>query len=255
CSSRVQRTLSQTPGVTDANVNLMLRNAVVQFDPAAISPDQLVETIRGTGYGAELATPGRTAFEEQAAQDQAQEEEFRELRLKAGVSFVAAMIAMLFSMPLMEFGMHADGLDILETWMMPLSHRLVTVAPWLYRIDTDLLRWSLLALTLGVMLWAGRHFYTRAWAAFRHHAADMNTLIAVGTGAAFVYSVVATVAPGIFLGQGLAPDVYFEAVIFIIDLILMGNALEARAKRQTSAALRALADLQPKTARILRDGA
>src|SRR5690606_1941140 len=87
CSSRVQRTLSQTPGVTDANVNLMLRNAVVQFDPAAISPDQLVETIRGTGYGAELATPGRTAFEEQAAQDQAQEEEFRELRLKAGVSF------------------------------------------------------------------------------------------------------------------------------------------------------------------------
>ncbi|HLS48235.1 MAG TPA: heavy metal translocating P-type ATPase [Gemmatimonadales bacterium] len=255
CSSRVQRTLSQTPGVTDANVNLMLRNAVVQFDPAAISPDQLVETIRGTGYGAELATPGRTAFEEQAAQDQAQEEEFRELRLKAGVSFVAAMIAMLFSMPLMEFGMHADGLDILETWMMPLSHRLVTVAPWLYRIDTDLLRWSLLALTLGVMLWAGRHFYTRAWAAFRHHAADMNTLIAVGTGAAFVYSVVATVAPGIFLSQGLAPDVYFEAVIFIIALILMGNALEARAKRQTSAALRALADLQPKTARILRDGA
>jgi Cu+-exporting ATPase len=159
---------------------------------------------------------------------------------------------MLFSMPLMEFGMHAGGLDVVERLMMPISHRLVAIAPWLYRIDANILRVSLLVLTLGVMLWAGRHFYTRAWAAFRHHSADMNTLIAVGTGAAFVYSVVATVAPGVFLSRGLAPDVYYEAVIFIIALILMGNAFEARAKRQTSTALRALADLQPKTARVLR---
>jgi Cu+-exporting ATPase len=254
CSARIQRTLSRTPGVSEANVNLMLKNAVVEFDPATVSPEQLVETIRETGYGAELASPDRTAFEEQEAQDRAQEEEFRELRLKAGVSFVAALIAMLFSMPLMEIGMHAGGLDLFERWMMPLSHGLVALAPWLYRIDANLLRGSLLVLTLGVMLWAGRHFYTRAWAAFRHHSADMNTLIAVGTGAAFVYSLVATVAPGVFLSRGLAPDVYYEAVVFIIALILVGNAFEARAKRQTSAALRALADLQPKSARVLREG-
>jgi Cu+-exporting ATPase len=253
CSSRVQRTLSRTPGVTEANVNLMLKNAVVHFDPGTITPEELVETIRETGYGAELASPDRTAFEEQEAQDRAQEEEFRELRLKAGVSFVLALVAMLLSMPLMEAGMHAGGLDILEKAMMPLSHRLVEIAPWLYRIDADLLRGSLLVLTFGVMLGAGRHFYTRAWAAFRHHSADMNTLIAVGTGAAFVYSVVATLAPSVFVSRGLAPDVYYEAVVFIVALILMGNALEARAKRQTSAALRALADLQPKTARVLRD--
>ncbi len=252
CSSRIQRRLSGTPGVTEASVNLMLRNAVVEFDPAAITPEQLVETIRETGYGAELASPDRTAFAEQEAQDRAQEEEFQELRVKAGLSFVAALIAMLASMPLMAFGMHAGGLDLVERAMMPLSRRLVTVAPWLYGIDANVLRGSLLVLTLGVMLWAGRHFYTRAWAAFRHHSADMNTLIAVGTGAAFVYSVVATVAPGVFLSRGLAPDVYYEAVIFIIALILMGNAFEARAKRQTSAALRALANLQPKTARVLR---
>src|SRR5690606_29025205 len=87
--------------------------------------------------------------------------------------------------------------------------------------------------------------------------ADMNTLIAVGTGAAFVYSVVATVAPGIFTSRGLAPDVYYEAVIIIIALILTGNAFEARAKRQTSHALRALVELQPRTARVERvvDGA
>ncbi len=187
CSARIQRTLARTPGVSEANVNLMLKNAVVRYDPAAVSAEELVEKIRETGYGAELASPDRTAFEEQEAQDRAQEEEFRELRLKAGVSFAAALVAMVASMPLMEIGMHAGGLDLVERWTMPLSHRLVALAPWLYRLDANLLRASLLLITLGVMLWAGRHFYTRAWAAFRHHSADMNTLIAVGTGAAFTY--------------------------------------------------------------------
>jgi Cu+-exporting ATPase len=107
-------------------------------------------------------------------------------------------------------------------------------------------------LTIAVMGWAGRHFYTRAWSAFRHHSADMNTLIAVGTGAAFLYSLIATVAPGFFIARGVAPDVYYEAVIIIIALILTGNAFEARAKRATSAALRALASLQPPTARVVR---
>jgi len=111
---------------------------------------------------------------------------------------------------------------------------------------------ALLVLTIAVMGWAGRHFYTRAWIAFRHHSADMNTLIAVGTGAAFVYSLIATIAPGFFVSRGVAPDVYYEAVIIIIALILTGNAFEARAKRATSAALRALASLQPPTARVVR---
>ncbi|MCW5785622.1 MAG: copper-translocating P-type ATPase, partial [Nitrospirales bacterium] len=112
----------------------------------------------------------------------------------------------------------------------------------------------LLAMTVFVMTWAGRHFYTRAWAAFRHHSADMNTLVAVGTGAAFLFSLLATLAPEIFLSRGLAPELYYEAVIMIIALILTGNALESRAKRQTSAALRKLMTLQPRTARIIRDG-
>jgi Cu+-exporting ATPase len=112
---------------------------------------------------------------------------------------------------------------------------------------------TLLLVTLGVMGWAGRHFYTRAWSSFRHHSADMNTLIAVGTGAAFVYSVIATVAPDFFRSRGIAPDVYYEAVIIIIALILTGNAFEARAKRNTATALRALVELRPKTARVLRN--
>ena len=107
---------------------------------------------------------------------------------------------------------------------------------------------------LFVMIWAGRHFYTRAWAALRHRTADMNTLIAVGTGAAFIYSVVATFAPSLLSRRRRAADVYYEAVILIIALVLLGNAMEARAKRQTTRALREMARLQPSTARVRRDG-
>src|SRR5262249_54647086 len=115
-------------------------------------------------------------------------------------------------------------------------------------------RWLQLAVTVPVVFWAGRHFYTRAWNAFRHYSADMNTLIAVGTGAAFVYSVVVTLAPQWFAAHGVEPHVYFEAVVVIIALILLGNLLEARARSRTSAAVRKLAGLRPATARVLRGG-
>jgi len=104
-----------------------------------------------------------------------------------------------------------------------------------------LIHWrpGLLAMALITMLWAGRDIYVRAWSAARHGSADMNTLIAIGTGAAFLYSL-------------FGPDMYYEAVIVIIAFVLTGNAIEARAKARTTSALRALADLAPKTARILR---
>jgi Cu+-exporting ATPase len=258
CSGRVQRALEKQPGVHSAAVNLMTKDATVRFDPAATSAEALVETIRSTGYDAELPQPDRSAFDEQEAQDQAHDAEFRDLRRKAGVSFAVAALAMLVSMPLMAPGEHAHGatVDPFMRWVMGwLSPALQSALPWLYQVPRAVLTYGLLALTVGVMGWAGRHFYTRAWAAFRHRSADMNTLIAIGTGAAFAYSVAATVAPGFFLARGVQPDVYYEAVVFIIALILMGNALEARAKRQTSAALRALSRLQPPTARVLRGGA
>jgi Cu+-exporting ATPase len=220
CQATVQRALQQTPGVHEATVDLMTARAAVHYDPALVTPASLVSAVRETGYEAELPTPGRTAFEDQAAQDRAQTEEFHTLRTKALVSGAIGAVAMFVSMPLMMAG----------------------------------LGWVLLILTAAVMFWAGRHFYVRAWKSFLHHSADMNTLIAVGTGAAFIYSVIATVAPEFFRARGVAPDVYYEAVIIIIALILTGNAFEARAKRQTSTALRALADLQPKLARVERAG-
>jgi P-type Cu+ transporter len=261
CSSRVQRALQKQPGVHEAAVNLMVNNATVTFDPQATSAERLVEVIRETGYDAELPSPEQNAFAEQEAHDRARDAEFRDLRLKSAVSLLIAAIGMIVSMPVMAahaaHGGHGGmGMaDPFMRWSMRVIDPWVErVFPWLYGVDPLLLTYLLLAMTAFVMGWAGRHFYTRAWAAFRHHAADMNTLVATGTGAAFLFSVAATFFPGFFLDRGVAPDVYYEAVLFIVALILVGNTFEARAKRETSAALRKLADLRPKTARVLRDG-
>jgi Cu+-exporting ATPase len=196
CSARVQRALAKQPGVEDANVNLMMKTATVRFDPSAVTPDRLVDAIRETGYGAQLAAPDQTAFEEQEARDRANLEEFREFRTKAIVSGVAGLLAMVISMPLMS---HISISDPFMRWATGAIHPVFHAAfPWLYRLPMQAVTGALMAVTLSVMLWAGRHFYTRAWAAFRHHSADMNTLVAVGTGAAFLYSAVATVAPSLF---------------------------------------------------------
>lgn len=256
CQARVQRTLEQEPGVLDASVNLLLKTAAVTYDPASTSPDRLAALVRRTGYEAEFAAPGRNALEEQEARDVAQEEEFRNLRFKGVVSGVLAVLAMGLSMPLMGGAGTGSAHDPVMRWAMEvLSPTLMSVAPRLFTTSPLLLSLTLLLATLLVMSWAGRHFYVRAWAAFRHHAADMNTLVAVGTVAAFLYSLIATLAPGFFFSRGIAPDLYYEAVIMIIALILTGNALEARAKRQTSLALRGLASLQPKRARVVREQA
>ena len=262
CQSRVQRTLQQQPGVNDATVNLILNDATVTFDPATTSPAALVNVIREAGYGASLAAPEQTALEEQDARDDHAATEYHTLRRKAVVSGIVGVFAMIISMPLMSQlaatmpthgGASSVGDPFMRWTMTVLDPALRRVAPWIYAIDPRVTTWLLFVLTLGVMIWAGRHFYTQAWAAFRHHAADMNTLVAVGTGAAFVYSVVATVAPDFFVSRGVAPDVYYEAVVLIIALILTGNMFEARAKQRTSSALRALVHLQPKTARVLRE--
>ena len=181
CQARVQRTLARTPGVADATVNLMLNNATVSFDPAAVSAEQLVEAIRDSGYGAELPANTKGAFEEQEEAERAHVHEVQALTRKVIVALSAAAVAMGLSMGTMGE-------------------------------SNTLIRWTLLALTTFVMVWAGRHFYTRAWSALPSPAADMNTLVAVGTGAAFLFSVAATVAPERVPRHGREPDVYYEAV-------------------------------------------
>ena len=217
CVGRVQGALDHTNGVKSAVVNLMTNTATVLFSPAAVAPEALVAAIRDTGYGAELPVVDQSAAEEQERQDAARREEYVDLRRKGAVSLAIGMVLM----------------------MLPMR---------------AVMMWVQLALTVFVMGWAGRHFYVRAWRALKHGASDMNTLISTGTGAAFLYSAAATVAPQWFTRGGVTPAVYYEAVVIIIALILVGNALEARAKGVTAGAIRRLVDLQPASARVLRDG-
>jgi Cu+-exporting ATPase len=258
CQSFIQRTLASQTGVQDATVNLMLHNATVTFDPGLTSSSALVEAVRATGYGAELPAQSSSILAEQARHDEEQLREYKRLRLKAAISVAAGLFAMILSMPLMSVS-HPEGMervkDPLMSWnMRVLDPVLRRTLPWMYRVSEDGIRWFLFALAGFILVWAGRRFYTKAWSALLHKTADMNTLVALGTGAAFLYSAAGTIAPGIFLAHGVAPDVYFEAAILIVGLVLTGNALESRAKRQTATALRKLVQLQPKSATVLRNG-
>ncbi len=255
CQANIQKALEQQAGVAEATVSLMTNTATVVYVPEETSPENLVNAIRDTGYDAELPTSVRSALEDQLAQDEGQLREFRALRRKALFAVLAGAAAMLVSMPLAHAHPVGETVDPLLRWSMQwMSPALERSLPWLYAVPAWILSYGLLALTVAVMVWAGRHFYTRAWSAFLHRTSDMNTLVAVGTSAAFLYSVAATVAPGFFLNHGVAPDVYYDAVIMIIGLVLVGNTSESRAKNRTTAALRKLVSLQPRTASVLRNG-
>jgi len=257
CQATVQRALTKAPGVSKAAVNLMMQEATVHFDPAATNPALLVAAINDTGYLSHLPTAGDSGVNADDERERGQRREYETLRAKSLVSLVMGAAAMLASMPLMGGAApHAEHSgDPLLAWAMRAVDPPVRAAlPWLYAIDAQALTFALLAATVFVMSWAGRHFYTRAWAGLRHGTADMSTLIAIGTGAAFLYSVAATFAPAWFVADGARADVYYEAVIIIIALVLLGNAMEARAKAQTTRALRQLAKLQPSSARVRRDG-
>ncbi|HEY3134334.1 MAG TPA: heavy metal translocating P-type ATPase [Gemmatimonadaceae bacterium] len=220
CQARVQRALTAEPGVIDASVNLVTRSASVRYDPSAVNPERLIAAVRATGYDAELPVEREDVLAESSRLD-SEIHEARALAVKAIVSVLAGLVAMAVSMG----GMGDPAVN-----------------------------YSLLALTTVILVWAGRQIYRGAWNAVRHRSADMNTLVALGTGSAFVYSVIATIAPNLFARNGIAPDVYYEAVIFIIGLVLAGRAIEARARRKTSDALRKLASLLPSTARVEING-
>ena len=221
CQARVQRTLANKPGVTNASVNLITNTAAVSYDPAVVTPSELVDAVRATGYGAELPKDNTDYLRPDQAAEEAELRDARSLTVKAVASVAAGLVAMVVSMSMMSIA---------------------------------LVNYALLALTAFVMVWAGGDFYVRAWKALRHKSADMNTLVSLGTGAAFLYSFVATVAPQLFVRNGIAADVYYEAVIIIIGLVLSGRALEARARRKTSMALRGLATLIPPQARVEQSG-
>jgi Cu+-exporting ATPase len=222
CQNFVEKTLREQSGVAKASVNLMMNQAVVEFDPAVVDAEKLRAAVEETGYGATLPVAGQSIVEQEDARGEALRGQYEDLRRRALPS-LAVGLAMMASMP---FVGHDVG------W-------------W---------AWTQLGLAAVVAGWAGRSFYVKAWGALRRKNADMNVLVALGTGAAFGISVAATVWPHWFHTRGMMPQIYFEAVVFIIALVLLGKMLEARAKRQTSIALQQLAALQPKQVLVRREG-
>ncbi len=210
CARSIENQLAATAGVALARVNFATATASVEFDPARADVRRLVDAIEELGYG----VPQPSSGEEN--EDAAEQERRREMSALQRRFWVAAT----FAIPVVVLGM-APGLMHLAA--MP---------------------WIQLVLTVPVVFFAGWPFYQGAWSGLRHRSANMNTLIALGTGAAFMYSLVVTVSGG--------HEVYYEAAAGIITMILLGRVLEARARGRASEAIRHLRELQSKTARVLR---
>src|SRR5690554_175769 len=219
CVNSIETALMAVPGVTHAYMNLADNTATVR---GGTQPQALVRAVESAGYGA------RVIEDQDQADDDKQQEDKRQYRV--------LMIKMAVSL----------GLGVaLMIWGMGFGSMTIT--------DANQITWiSLGILTLGVMIATGGQFYVSAWKAFRHHNANMDTLIALGTGTAWLYSMVVACVPEVL--PEMARHVYFEASAMIIGLINLGQALELRAKGKTSEAVRRLLDLRARTARVIRDG-
>jgi len=247
CQHHVEQALRETPGVVSARVSLLAHQANVAFRPSAGVLERMVEAVRGAGYEASLPTDSNDAVEETDSSDEGGDR----LALRAGVALTIAVAAMEVSMPLMM----GEGTDPLLGWA---SRHLMPVMPAaLMDVPANWLRWGLLVATAAVMVLLSPETYSRAYAAARHRATNMNTLVAIGTLAAFLYSAFVTVsvtwAPEYLARLGLSADVYFEAVLFILAFLLVGAALDGRARQRTMDAVKAFSKLLPATARVVGD--
>ncbi|NYS24000.1 copper-translocating P-type ATPase [Rhodobacteraceae bacterium 2376] len=229
CVGRVETALLSVPGVVRAEVNLASERAHVAVFEGAVAPEALARATAAAGYpGHPVEADGGGASA--SARHDAEAARIRRDFLVAGVLTVPVFV--------LEMGGH----------MVPAFHH------WVHHTIGMQASWMIqFVLTSLVLAWPGRMFYLRGFPALWRRAPDMNSLVALGTSAAWVYSVVALFAPGV-LPEGTRA-VYFEAAAVIVTLILLGRWLEARAKGRTGAAIARLIGLQPRTARVLRDGA
>ena len=223
CANNVEAAIRQVTGVTRAQVNFALEQASVDYDARSTSLDAIQAAVVDAGYE---ATEIRDA---DAARDQAERrQQQRQLLLRVMVSGLVGIVLIVGMMPAM-LGIHIPG------WPMVLHNA-----------------WVQLVLSTPVLFWCGRPFFVGAWKAFCHRTDNMNTLVALGTGTAYLYSLFVTLFPHVLMDQGLVPEVYYEAAVVIIALLLLGRYLENRARGQTSDAIRQLMGLQPNTARVIR---
>ena len=234
CVGRVEKALAGVPGVTLANVNLATENATVQFDPAVVTADQLDAAVERAGYkvaAAPAAMQAQTSVEATAPGEEidhrqiARDREIAHLKKASLISLAIGAVMMVLMYAPLPFGIQMRD-----------------IAP------------LMLVAAAFVQFWAGSVFYRATWAALKHGGTNMNTLVAAGTTAAFGYSAFVTLWPHRAEQWGFEYHLYYESAVIIIALILMGRWLEARAKKQTGEAIRALMGLQAKTARVVRNG-
>ena len=223
CVVLIEKALLGLRGVVNAAVNLSTGKVKVEYLPFDTSLRDIKKTIESAGYKV-LETPVSGTGED--FERTIREREYRRLKNKFIAGGILAVLIFLGTM---------------RHWF-----------PWVPHVFQNF--FVLLLLATPVQFVIGWQFLKGAWGAVRHHNADMNTLIAVGTSAAYLYSVAATVFPSFFERAGIRPEVYFDTSALIIVLIIFGRLLEAMAKGRTSEAIRKLAGLQPKTARIIREG-
>jgi len=228
CVSQIETELKRTPGVIDAVVNLGPREARIQYLPAQTSMERLIQAVESTGYRAEPAPEAPDPEQE----TREQEKEYRTLMKKFWFAAIVSAPVIIFSYPELFF----------LSGILPKGSTALRVI------------WIILGLmALPVLVWAGSQFFTGMWASLKHRSANMHTLIAIGISAAYAYSVVAVLFPGIFPSAELA-EVFWDVTTVVVALVVLGLALEVRAKGRASEAIRKLIGLQPKTARVIRDG-
>ena len=225
CVSKITAALKGVEGVVSATVNLAAETADITYLPGAATVDDLVGAVRGAGYGAEVPARGEDAAERR---ERAKKAELSRLKVRFVFAAVVSVLVTLLEMG----GGH------------------IPVIPAFLRNNL-----ILLALATPVQFWSGAQFYRGAIASARHRTTDMNTLIAMGTTAAYIYSMAVSVFPGFFTSRGFGTGTYFDTSTAIIALILLGRLLEMRARGRTGEAIKKLIGLQAKTARVVRDGA
>ncbi|HUL29917.1 MAG TPA: heavy metal translocating P-type ATPase, partial [Thermodesulfobacteriota bacterium] len=225
CVKKVEKALNSSKGVVQASVNFATERASVEYIPEEVSIRDLRKVVEEAGYQV-LEVREEDIVEKEKV---AREAEISKLRRKfvVGAALLVPILFLMYGAPLLER------------------------AALLSRKTNFFIQFFL---AIPVQLWAGRQFYVGFWKAAKHKTSDMNTLIAIGTSAAFLYSLIVTFAPHLIMVKGLMMDVYFDTSAAIIVLILLGRFLEARAKGKTSEAIKKLIGLQPKTARVIRDG-
>ncbi len=227
CANSIESALLTVPGVKDGSVNFGVEQATITYDAQKVSLQDLQDAVAEAGYSAQ---PIQEQGFDDVAEQKSRQAAALALTQKVWVGGVISAILVFGSLPMMT------GIS------------LPFIPMWLHNA------WFQAVLATPVQFWVGRSFYINAWKALKRRTATMDTLIVLGTSAAYFYSLFITIAPNFLTTQGLMPEVYYETAAIVITLILLGRLFESRARGQTSEAIRHLMGLQARTAHIVRDG-